>query len=639
MAELVQGVRLEEGLTGEGGPGVSLYVAFARFCRGRLAPLYGDYREFARRAEARASGELKEALRLTALPLEPGEVLLAAYGAALLLAIPLLAAAAISALLALPGAWAFALGAALLPAAAMILLSDHPKRLARLQALRSLGDVPEITAYMVMALRLVPSLETAVRFAAESSDRSLARELRKALWDVGLRVHSTVEEGLAALGDRFGRKSESFRRALHLLRASTAEGDEAQRVMALNRALEVVLDGTRGLMEEMAERLRQPAMILFSVFVMIPLALVAMLPAAGVVGFRPGPAEVALLYLVLFPLATLLYSERTLRMRPFAHAPAPLPEDHPDLRSAPGARRSLAEGAFAGAAGGATALLLLPAAGLPPSAALLPGVAAGALLFSVRWALPRRRLRERIRGMEGELPDALLLLGRRIGEGRPPEEALQFASRTLEGGELAAALGDASGRLLASRTGLEGALLGPAGALGRVPSARVKALFRLFAVCVGKSPEAAGAAITRLADHLRELGGVEERMRRALAEVTSTMRTTSGVFAPLIGGVTVALSDTVGSILVRASTAAGLLEEGPPALAASPLTFDFLAPAAGLYLFALAALLVRFEGAVEEGSSREIFAHALGPRWALVAGVYLATLAVARGAFGGLAGP
>jgi hypothetical protein len=128
-------------------------------------------------------------------------------------------------------------------------------------------------------------------------------------------------------------------------------------------------------------------------------------------------------------------------------------------------------------------------------------------------------------------------------------------------------------------------------------------------------------------------------MRRALAEVTSTMRTTSGVFAPLVGGVTVALSDTVGSILVRASAAAGLLEEEPPALAASPLTFDFLAPAVGLYLFALAALLVRFEGAVEEGSSRESFAHALGPRWALVTGVYLATLAVSRGAFGGLAGP
>lgn len=624
----------------EGAPGAFPYVAFARFCRARLARLVGDYGGFARRAEARASAELKEALRLTGLPLEPSEVLLAAYGGALLLALPFLASATLLALLGLPGAWVPAAGAAVLPATAMVFLSDHPKRLARLQSLRSLGDVPEVTAYLVMALRLVPSLETAVRFAAESSDRSLARELRKTLWDVGLRAHATVEEGLAVLADRFGKRSESFRRALHLLRASTAERDEAQRVMTLNRALDVVLDGSRGLMEEMTERLRQPATILFSVFVMIPLALVAMLPAAGVVGFRLGPAEVALLYLVLFPLATFIYSERVLRMRPFAFAPAPLPGDHPDLRSVPNARRCAAEAAAAGAGTGAAALLLLPAAGLPASAALLPGVAAGAALFSARWAGPRRKLRERIHRMERELSDVLLVLGRRIGEGRPPEEALQFAARTLEGGELAGALTDASARLLSARTDLEGALLSPeGGALRHLPSARVKALFRLFAVCVRKSPEAAGAAVTKLADHLRELRDVEERMKRMLSEVTSTMRTTSGVFAPLIGGVTVALSDTVGQILVRASAGTGLLGEETPALASSPLTLDLLAPAVGLYLLVLAALLVRFEGAVEEGSEREGFAAALGPRWAMVAGVYLATLAVTRGAFGGLAGP
>ncbi len=637
MAELVPGVRLEEGLRDDGAPGASLYVAFARLCRSRLSWLVGDYEAFARRAGARASPELKEALRLARLPLDPGQVLLAAYGAAFLLALPLLGSAGVLALLGLPGAWVPALAAALLPASTMLLLSDHPKRLARLDALRALGDVPEVTAYLVMALRLVPSPEAAVRFAAESSDRSLARELRKTLWDVGLRAHATVEEGLAALADKFGRRSESFRRALHLLRASTAERDEAQRVMTLNRALDVVLEGSRGLMEEMAERLRQPATILFSVFVMIPLALVAMLPAAGVVGFHPGPAEVALLYLVLFPLATLLYSERVLRMRPFAFAPAPLPEDLPGLRSAPGARRCLAEAAAAGTGTGVASILLLPAAGLPASAALLPAVAAGAALFSARWAGPRRKLRQRVHRMEGELPDALLVLGRRIGEGRSPEEALQFAARTLEGGELAGALADGSARLLSARTDLEGALLGPEGALTRLPSARVKALFRLFAVCVRRSPEAAGAAITKLADHLRELRGVEERMKRMLSEVTSTMRTTSGVFAPLIGGVTVGLSDTVGSILARASAATGLPGEEVPALASTPLGLDFLAPAIGLYLFALAALLVRFEGAVEEGSEPEGFAAALGPRWALAAGVYLATLAVSRGAFGGLA--
>lgn len=640
MAELVQGVARHQELTPAARAPGDRYAAFARFCRRRLAWLVGDYARFSERARRRASAELTEALRATGLGLEPGEVLLAAYAAASLLALPLLVLGAALALLSLPGLGAAALAAALLPPAAMVLLAEHPKGLARAQNLRSLGDAPEVTAYLVMSLRLVPSLESAVQFAAVHSDRSLARELRKLLWDVGLRVHASVEEGLADLADRWGRRSEFFRRALHLLRASAAEREEAQRVMALHRALDVVLDGSRELMEEMAERLRQPAAILFSVFVMVPLALVALLPAAGVVGFHLGPAEVVLLYLVAFPLATLLYALRTLRHRPAALSPPPLPPDHPDLRGAPGVRRSLSEAAPAGAGAALGSLPLLSAVGLPASAAALVGIAAGTALFSLRWAGPRRKLRARIHRMEEELSDTLLVLGRRIGEGRPPEEALQFAARTLEGGELASALGEASARLLTARTDLEGALLAPGeGALSRLPSSRVRALFRLFALSVRRSPEAAGAAVTKLADHLRELRRVEERMRRSLAEVTSTMQTTSAVFAPLIGGVTVALSDAVGRILLQASESASLLGGESPPLAAVPLPLDFLAPAVGLYVLLLAAILVWFEGAVESASEPEELLSRLGPRWAVAAGVYLAVFAVARSTFGALIAP
>ena len=65
---------------------------------------------------------------------------------------------------------------------------------------------------------------------------------------------------------------------------STNEPDEAQRVMTLNKSLDIVLEGTRHMMEGFAARLKTPTYVLYSIFILIPLALVALLPAVSIVG-------------------------------------------------------------------------------------------------------------------------------------------------------------------------------------------------------------------------------------------------------------------------------------------------------------------------------------------------------------------
>jgi len=49
----------------------------------------------------------------------------------------------------------------------------------------------------------------------------------------------------------------------------------------------------------------------------------------------------------------------------------------------------------------------------------------------------------------------------------------------------------------------------------------------------------------KTADHLKELQEVEDNIKRSLYDVTSTMRATAMIFAPLIGGVTLALSEVI----------------------------------------------------------------------------------------------
>ena len=134
----------------------------------------------------------------------------------------------------------------------------------------------------------------------------------------------------------------------------------------------------------------------------------------------------------------------------------------------------------------------------------------------------------------------------------------------------------------------------------------------LFTESVHKNHEAAGASIIKLADHLKELSDVEERIRRSLYDVTSTMRTTAAIFAPLIAGITLALSEVITKILnqvaERVSRVPADLSGMPVEI--SPETFSQSIPpdqfllAIGVYIVLISAILTRFAGAIEYGGER-----------------------------------
>ncbi len=99
------------------------------------------------------------------------------------------------------------------------------------------------------------------------------------------------------------------------------------------------------------------------------------------------------------------------------------------------------------------------------------------------------------------------------------------------------------------------------GAFRDVYSDRVHTTMRMFTESIHKSHEAAGNAIIKLADHLKELQEVEDNIKRSLFDVTSTMRATAMIFASLIGGVTLALSEVIQKILLNISKEARLLPD------------------------------------------------------------------------------
>ena len=128
-------------------------------------------------------------------------------------------------------------------------------------------------------------------------------------------------------------------------------------------------------------------------------------------------------------------------------------------------------------------------------------------------------------------------------------------------------------------------------------------------------------AIIKLADHLKELQEVEDNIKRSLYDVTSTMRATAMIFAPLIGGVTLALSEVIQKILINISKEAMLLpdefdfgvmmnEAGTGMTQSVPP--DIFLLVIGIYMVILVIILTRFAGGIEYGGDKPQFMYDLG---------------------------
>lgn len=587
-----------------------------------------------------ASKDLVASIGFTGLEIKPSEAFSLAF----------MAAMASLAIVAMAGMAAFALGlmdtamavvlvicGGVLPVLVYVYVGEYPKRRAAYMKVHSLGDVPEVISYIVMAMKLTPNIELALKFAAQNSKRQLAKDVKKLMWGLQARAYDSLDMALGAFAEEWGGYSEHFKRAVFLIKSAADERDEAMRTITLNRALDVVLAGTKGLMQSFSNALHSPTLILYSIFVMVPLALVAMLPAAAIIGLRVNSLELALLYDGLFPLATLVYAHSILMKRPAAFTP-------PDI---PAIKQGLPRWAWAiiACAGGAAiaSLYILPA-GFPVAGSIFLawGATAAISIYCLGVYTPYKKLRDDLKRMEDEFADSLFILGRRISEGRSPEDGFAYTAAMTTGTSVGKAYARAAYNIRCLRTTLDDAVLSPEyGAFSDVYSDRIRATVGMLVESSGKSGEVAGNSVVRLADHLKELQSIEDDVRKMLYTMTSMLKTTCMVFAPFIGGITLALSRSVSEIVAR--TMAGLSEMPEGARQYFPMMPEFNAPLAsgdefvliiGLYVIMLVIILLRFVDGIEHGDDRYEFMYSVGTVLPVAMAVFTITTAFADSAFG-----
>lgn len=510
-----------------------------------------------------------------------------------------------------------------------------PEWYAALRRTRALGAAPGLVGRLVLRMRLDPSTERAVRFAARTGNGPLA----DCLATYERRHVDAPTSGLGAFTREWRPWFPALDRAVTLVRtAATAPPNRRDR--CLDRALETVLSGTTDRLASFVGDVQGPVSALYAFGVLLPLALIALLPAAAASGVPIGPVGVAVIYLICLPTGLIIAGAWLLARRPVAFPPPAIDGAHPKVPN----RRGAAVVAGFGV-GLATAITAGPIVGTwaIPIAGVGVGMGTGLLVF----ARPRRRVLSDIRAVERGLPDAMTVIGGDIAEGVAVERAIADAGERIDGptGDL---LDRATRRSRTLRVGIREAFVGRGGPAASIPSPRVHGAISLLAVAA-REGDPAGDVILDLADQLERLRELERESRRQLATVTGTLLNTAAMFAPLVGGATVALAtgiDATGSVAGSglnsldmgvlnadpATTEPSATEPGPPAGAEhgpstetserasgedpegqpAGLTVPILGRIVGVYVLLLAVILTALATGIERGFDRTLVAYRIG---------------------------
>jgi len=542
-------------------------------------------------APVSTSEELRRSLSFLDDPVEPEVVVRAGFGAALLLACLLLPAGLVFTGLPAP---LVVLVSTTVAIGCTHLIHRGPELLASARRSLALGAAPGIVARAVLRMRITPTTESAAEFSASTGDGPLAESLAEHV----RRARGAPGSGFESFATEWDDWFPELGRAVTLV-GTAADAQPEERPRSLDRALRTVLDGTRDRMAAFANEIQGPATGLYAFGVLLPLALIAVLPAAATAGVPVTPTMLVVVYCLILPGVVLLGSVWLLLRRPVAFPPPTVDRSHPDIDGEWWKPAFVALGTCLGIATVGTALL--PAWSVP-LAAIATGVGVG--LFA--WFRPVVRVRNHARAVEAGLVDALYLIGREVGTGTAVETAIGRTGDRLDD-ETGDVLSEAVRRQRQLRIDVRTAFLGEHGAVAEIPSPRVQSTATLLALAA-REGRPTGSAIVSMASHLEELRTVETDAKRQLGRITGTLRSTATIFGPLVAGITVSLAGEMGR-----------LDATSTETAAVPVSV--LGPIVGTYVVLLTLILTSLAVGLENGLDRPLVGYRVGG--ALVCSVWV----------------
>ncbi len=529
------------------------------------------------------------------------------------------------------------------------LLMRVPEFIANGWRLKASNQMVLSVFYVVTFMRHTSNFEGAIRFAADHLAPPLALDFKRILWDIETSKFPTLKESLDSYLETWRKYNAEFIEAMHLIEGSLYEGTEARRLAMLEKALEVILDGTYEKMLHFAQALRSPFTTLNMLGIILPVLGLVILPLVVSFLTEQWPPllliiGISSLYNILLPVCVAFFGRYILSTRPTGYGQTDIEESNPELAKYGNlvlrfsGKEFIIAPLFIAMGVGIVALFIgslplvlhqwfpgfdmcaslasesdvclfdyhLSASRTPPLQGTIIGpygIGAGimslisvlglGIAFGLYYRFRSRNIiaiREKTKQLELEFASALFQLGNRLGDGLPTEIAFGKVAQSMQGTLSGQFMELVSQNITRLGMSVESAIFDPkAGALVYFPSNLINSSMKILIQSVRKGPLIAAQALISVSQYIKEIHKVDERLKDLLAETTSSMDSQIKFLVPSIAGIVIGITSMVTTILNKLR---GLIEgvsKGQEAAAGGALSnfADIIGDGAPTYYFQL----------------------------------------------------
>ncbi len=487
-------------------------------------------------------------------------------------------------------------------------LGKMPEFIANNWRLKASNQMVLCVFYTVTYMRHTSNLEKAIEFATQHLAPPLSLDLKKVLWDVETEKYSSIKESLDMYLETWKRWNLEFIEAFHLIESSLYEGDEARRLNALDKSLDVILDETYEKMLHYAHNLQNPITMLHMLGIILPILGLVILPL--VVSFMENVSwyHLAVIYNVILTVAVYYLGKNILSRRPTGYGDTDIAEENPELKKYRnilvkfGKKEVQIDPLFISIFVGVVMFLI----GLSPllwHAIGLPDIGFGGedlatscrqkfcfleyrldsisnkeigpyglgaafaslfipLSFGIAIGLYYKlksknviKIRDKAKQLELEFANSLFQLGNRLGDNVPIEIAVGKVADVMEGTVSGNFFQLVSLNIRRMGMSIEKAIFDPMhGALASFPSNLIESSMKVLTQAIKKGPLIAAQALTNVARYIKEIHKVNERLRDLMADIISSMQSQIKFLTPAIAGVVIGITSMITSILGKLST-------------------------------------------------------------------------------------
>jgi hypothetical protein len=160
------------------------------------------------------------------------------------------------------------------------------------------------------------------------------------------------------------------------------------------------------------------------------------------------------------------------------------------------------------------------------------------------------KVREETEKLEQEFASALFQLGNRLADGVPAEIAFSSVAKTMHGTRSGKFFERISVNIMKLGMGVEEAIFDKkSGAVNDFPSSIIESSMKVFLESSKKGPLVASQAVISVAEYIKSMHRVDERLKDLMADTLSSMKSQVGFLTPIISGIVVGITSMIAQIL------------------------------------------------------------------------------------------